>query len=217
MNILKTSLLLACAALLAGCATKEFVNEQVGTTSANTNKRIDGMQSDLSGRIDRQALDANTRHRDIESRLGTQQSGIEGASKTAREALERAQAAGKLAEGKFLYEVSLSSQIAFPLDGTELTPKAKAALDDFAKKLREENKNVFIEIQGHTDSTGDEASNLKIGEQRAEAVRRYLAMKGGVALHRMNVISYGETAPLTSNKTRAKRIQNRRVNLVVLQ
>ena len=67
------------------------------------------------------------------------------------------------------------------------------------------------------DSSGPDYTNLKIGEQRAEVVRRYLAMQHGFALHRMNAISYGETAPIADNKTRAGRAENRRVTLVVLQ
>ncbi len=217
MKLRTSTLLLTCAALLAGCATKEFVTEQVGNSTLATNKRVDGVAADLSGRIDRQGQDAQARIKELDGRLTTQQNGIDGASRTAQEALERARAAGKLAEGKFLYEVSLSSQIAFPFDSSELTKEAQTALDEFAQKLKSENRNVFLEIQGHTDSLGSEAANLKIGEARAEGVRRYLAMKGGIALHRMSVISYGETAPIASNKTREGRIQNRRVTLVVLQ
>jgi outer membrane protein OmpA-like peptidoglycan-associated protein len=142
-----------------------------------------------------------------------------GASRTAQEALERAVAAGKLAEGKFVYETALSeaTALAFKFEGDELSASAKKVLDDFAARLKSENRSVFIEIQGHTDNTGGSAFNLRLGEERAEAVRRYLNMKGGVALHRMSVISYGENAPVASNKTRAGREQNRRVVLVVLK
>jgi len=90
-------------------------------------------------------------------------------------------------------------------------------LDEFAAKLKGDDKNVFIEIQGHTDSIGEAAHNLKLGEARAEAVKRHLNMKGGIPLHRMSVISYGETAPVADNKVRAGRQENRRVVLVVIQ
>ncbi len=116
-----------------------------------------------------------------------------------------------------MYETTLSSQIAFPFEGNELTEEAKKALDDFAAKIKADNRNVYIEIQGHTDNSGPEYTNLKIGEQRAEVVRRYLALKHGFALHRMNAMSYGESAPVADNKTKKGRIENRRVTLVVLQ
>ena len=57
----------------------------------------------------------------------------------------------------------------------------------------------------------------ELGLERAEAVRRYLNMQHHIPLHRINVISYGETTPVTDNKTREHRAQNRRVVLVVLK
>ena len=130
--------------------------------------------------------------------------------------LERAQAAGKLAEGKLLYETVLSDdKVKFGFDSVNLTDEAKAALDAFAAQLKTENKNVYVEIQGHTDNVGGEAYNLKLGEQRASAVKDYLA-KAGIPLFRMETISYGETAPVADNGTREGRNQNRRVVLIVL-
>lgn len=193
---------LAVAALMSGCATKEYVNEQV----AGVNKRMDGKSAELGGRIDQQGQELNQ-----------QKSAINGISRTAQEALDRANAAGKLAEGKFMHETTLSSQVAFEFESSTLTPAAKEALDAFAAKIKADNKNVYIEIQGHTDNSGSQATNLKLGEARAEAVRRYLAINGGFALHRMNAMSYGESAPVADNKTRAGRMENRRVALVVLQ
>jgi outer membrane protein OmpA-like peptidoglycan-associated protein len=217
---------------MSGCATKEYVHEYVEGQVAPVNsqvKSLDGRVSateagvreaagnvgSLSGRlsnIDGRVSATEITLRDQDGRLVT-------VSKTAQEALERAIAAGKLAEGKFVYETTLSdaTTLAFKLEGTELSKETKAALDEFAAKLKNENRNVFIEIQGHTDSTGNAAHNLKLGEERAEAARRYLNMKAGVPLHRMSVISYGETQPVADNKTRAGREKNRRVVLVVLR
>jgi outer membrane protein OmpA-like peptidoglycan-associated protein len=56
---------------------------------------------------------------------------------------------------------------------------------------------------------------MTLGEERAEAVRLFLNEQG-VALNRMNTISYGKTAPVADNKTKAGRAQNRRVNIVVM-
>jgi outer membrane protein OmpA-like peptidoglycan-associated protein len=196
-------------ALLGGCATKDYVNEQI----AGVNKRVDGQQADTNDRFGKTA----SLVQGLENRVNGQQTALDGTSRTAQEALDRANAAGKLAAGKFLYETALSSQIAFGFEGNELSADAKKALDDFAARIKSENRNVYIEIQGHTDSSGPDYTNLKIGEQRAEVVRRYLAMQHGFALHRMNAISYGETAPIADNKTRAGRAENRRVTLVVLQ
>jgi outer membrane protein OmpA-like peptidoglycan-associated protein len=204
MNIRTVSLALAlgCAVLLAGCATKDYVNEQVGSL----NKRMDGEMSQVTAR-----------HQSLDGRVNNQQTVINDLSRTAQDALDRANAAGKLAEGKFLYETALSGTVAFSPDKSVLSADAEKMLDDFAARLKADNKNVYIEIQGHTDSIGTPAANLALGQARAEAVRRHLAMSGRIALHRMNVISYGESAPVASNMYKAGRAQNRRVALVVLQ
>jgi peptidoglycan-associated lipoprotein len=217
MNIRNLSLALSCVAMLAGCATKDYVNEQV----AGVNKRMESEQADTSGKLGQTAsLVQGLEHRvdSQQTSIESQQTAIAGASRTAQEALDRANAAGKLAAGKFLYETSFSSQVTtFKPDTAELSDDMKKELDAFIDKLKAENKNVYIEIQGHTDSFGGTNLNLALGHARAEAVRRYLAMQGGIPLHRMNVISYGESAPIASNKTRDGRAQNRRVTLVVLQ
>jgi peptidoglycan-associated lipoprotein len=216
VNIRNLPLALTCVALLAGCATKDYVNEQV----AGVNKRIDGQQADTDNKLGQTA----SLYQGLENRVNSQQTtlegqktAIEGVSRTAQEALDRANAAGELAAGKFLYEASFSSEVTFGPDASKLSDDMKKALDAFVTQLKAANKNVFIEIQGHTDSRGTPAANLALGQARAEAVRRYLAMEGGIALHRMSVISYGETAPIADNMTRAGRAQNRRVTLVVLQ
>jgi outer membrane protein OmpA-like peptidoglycan-associated protein len=75
---------------------------------------------------------------------------------------------------------------------------------------------VYIEIEGHTDSVGPKALNEKIGLARAEAVQRYLYEQYQIPLHKMNIISYGESKPVGPNKTRADRAKNRRVVIRVL-
>ncbi len=182
---------------VTGCATEDYVNQRVAGVDSRvgaTQGRIDAQQSQL------QAHDAKLGELD----------------RSSREALERAQAAGKLAEGKFLYAMVLSDDsVKFPVRGAKLSREAEARLMDFADKLRADNRNVYLEIQGHTDSTGSEAANMRLGEERAEAVRLFLNQHG-VPLNRMSTISYGASAPAASNKTPAGRAQNRRVVVIVL-
>jgi peptidoglycan-associated lipoprotein len=200
-SLVAASLLLAAVAT-TGCATKKYVGSQVGESEAKTSARIGGVETEL------EKTQMKVREHDEK---------IAATSKTAQDALDRAIAAGKLAEGKFLYETVLSDdKVKFSPSKSELSTDAKAALDAFVAQLKGNNKNVFVEIQGHTDSLGSEDFNEKLGEERAEAVRRYMS-KQGLPLHRMQVISYGETEPVADNKTRDGRSQNRRVVLVVLQ
>jgi peptidoglycan-associated lipoprotein len=197
-----------------------YLSSRIDGVSARVdgaNARVDGLEGRF-GEHGRQIanhekwLDAHT------SQISANQAGVAGVQATAREALERAMAAGKLAEGKFIYETVLNDgTLRFPLGKSVLSAEGMKALDAFAARLRGENRNVFVEIQGHTDNTGSAAGNQALGQARAEAVRHYLATRGAIPLHRMDVISYGATAPLGENKTRKGREQNRRVVLVVLK
>ena len=121
-----------------------------------------------------------------------------------KEALERAEAAGKLAEGKFLYSMVLSDDsVKFPVDSAKLSPEATQRLSDFADKLKNDNRNVYVEIQGHTDARGKDAINQRLGEERAEAVRLFMNQHG-VPLNRMSTISYGKQDPVADNKTKSR-------------
>lgn len=149
----------------------------------------------------------------LEARHGAR---LDNLDKTSREAFERAQAAGKLAEGKFVYSVVLSDDaVKFPLAASDLSPEATARLSELAQRLTADNKNVYLEIQGHTDASGSDARNIRLGEERAEVVRRFLH-KQGVASNRMSTISYGEEVPLLPNNSSEGRAANRRVVIVVL-
>ena len=186
---------------LGGCADKKYVNSEVSKSNAQTEKRINEVESQVEA---------------TQSKVKQQDSKLAELDNATRQALERAQAAGKLAEGKFIFSLVLSDDaVKFPVNKHALSSEAMQALDTFAERLKKENKNVYLEIQGHTDATGAPEANYKLGEARAEAVRRYLN-KQGIALNRMSTISYGKDEPVDSNKTKEGRSKNRRVVVVVL-
>lgn len=182
-------ILLATTALLAsGCASKTYVDEQIA-----------GLDARVSARMD--AQDAR----------------ITELTNTSAQALQRAEDAGVLARGKFLYTVVLSDDgVTFESEQSQLSEAAMARLGEMAGSLKADNRNVYLEIQGHTDATGDPAYNVWLGQQRAEAVQRYLHRQG-IALGRMSTISYGEDAPAQPNDTPEGRAANRRVEVVVLE
>ena len=97
-----------------------------------------------------------------------------------------------------------------------LNDEAKVELDRLVQQLANDPKALWIEIEGHTDSVGSPQLNERLGQERAEAVKLYLYENHSIPLHKMNVISYGETKPLAPNKTRDGRAQNRRVVVKVL-
>ncbi len=207
--LLGLAVVLLVIAATTGCATKKYVQDETQAVQTRLDSRVDDVESQVEENQTRLA----EHDEEIEGAKNTAQE----ASQTAQEALERAQEAGKLAEGKFVFETVLTDEkVKFGFDKASLSDEATAALDDFVRTLQDRNENVFVEIQGHTDSTGPESYNEQLGLERAQAVRQYLG-RNGVPLHRMEVISYGESSPIADNSTREGRAQNRRVALVVLK
>jgi peptidoglycan-associated lipoprotein len=188
-------------AFLPACASKSYVGEEVSKSSAKNEKHI---------------ADVETQVEQTQSQVRQHDKRIQELDKSTKDALSRAQEAGKLAAGKFNYAIVLSDEKAhFPVNGHKLSEEATQQLDEFVERLKGDDKNVFIEIQGHTDSSGSPEYNMRLGQDRADAVRLYLNQKG-VALNRMSTISYGETVPVESNKKKAGRAKNRRVVIIVL-
>ena len=75
--------------------------------------------------------------------------------------------------------------------------------------------DTTVTIEGHTDSVGSTASNQKLSQQRADAVREVLVSQFGVNPSRLIAIGYGETRPIADNGTPMGRQENRRVEAVV--
>ncbi len=205
-------LVVAVALIASGCATKTYVNEQVAAATKASDAKIGEVQK----QVEATQMDVTN----LKKSDTAQNEQLAKLSDTAKEALKRAEEAGKLAKGRFLYEVTLSDEtVKFALGKADLDKEFQAAIDALATRIKNDGKtkNLYVEIQGHTDSLGSEKFNLKLGQERAEAVMRYMNMQQGIPLSVMNVISYGEYKPVDDNKTAAGRAKNRRVTIVVLE
>jgi peptidoglycan-associated lipoprotein len=192
---------------LTGCAPQNYVQEQTAqpldTKINEIQKQVEANQMEIA-KLKEAASDQN----ELVHKL----------SSTTVEALERAEEAGKVAKGKLLYDMTFTDkELRFGFDKSDLSKESKAALDGFAAGLKTENKNIYIEIQGHTDYIGAEEYNVMLGLARAEAVRRYLHTQHAIPLHRMHTISYGEFKPIADNSIRSNRAINRRVEVVVME
>lgn len=209
---LSIAALCAATLLLGGCATKKFVND--GMTAQ------DAKMADIETQVEanqRRLSEAGEKIDSVDGKATEAQRLGKDAGTAAKQADSKANEALEMARGKLLYKVVLSDVASqFGLNKSEIADEARAKLDELATRLKNENGNVYLEIEGHTDSSGDEEYNLVLGNRRAEAVRRYLNMQHGIPLHRMSVISYGESRPLADNGTREGRSQNRRVEVKVL-
>ena len=123
----------------------------------------------------------------------------------------------ELSANRLIYEVTLDEAHGdFVTNSADLPEGVRARVDELVARIKVEHRNVYLEIEGHTDSTGSEPHNLRLGLERAEAVKMYLYDMHKVPLHKMNVLSFGETWPAAPNDTPEGRAQNRRVVIRVL-
>lgn len=200
------------------CATKKFVRTSVG----EVNDKVDS--------LGRSVEETQERTRKNEGKISEVDQKAGAAQQAADQASQQAQAANSAAsavDNKFtefdksnrrlVYEVVLSEDSGnFKFGKTMLPDEAKQKIDEVVSQLKQDPKNVWIEIEGHTDNVGPKAVNEKIGMERAQAVERYLYEQYQIPLHKMNVISYGAEKPVAPNKTKQGRAQNRRVVIKIL-
>jgi len=114
------------------------------------------------------------------------------------------------------YDVQNNVAVTFKVNSAVLSPEAKQQLDDFASKVNGA-KAYMIEVAGHTDSTGSDAKNFRLSQQRAEAVVQYLAVQHKIPLRRfVTPMGYGKTEAVADNSTPSGRSQNRRVEVKMI-
>jgi outer membrane protein OmpA-like peptidoglycan-associated protein len=197
----------------SACATKKFVRGQVD----DVNGRVETLGQSLeatqqqtkenAGRIvqvDQKADQATAAAKTAQSAATVAQ----GAAETANAKANAVEVASK----RLIFQVVINDEQGnFKLGKADLPDDVRAKLDELANKLKADPAGNFIEIEGHTDSTGTPAINEKLGLARAENVKRYLYETYQIPLHKINVISYGEEKPVAPNKTKEGRAQNRRV------
>ena len=221
-NVYAVAVLGLTMAVAPACATKKFVRTEVG----NVNSKVDTLSTSVEA--------TQERTRQNETRIGAVDTKAEAAGRTAAEAATAASAAAnaskevdtrltgrvngvETASRRLIYEVTLSEDEGnFAFGGATLPDDAKARLDTMVTQLKTDPKGIFIEIEGHTDNVGESVYNQQLGLDRADMVKEYLYQEHQVPLHKINVISYGETKPAVPNNTRAGRAQNRRVVVRVL-
>lgn len=205
--VFSVGFLIAAGLVLApGCATKKYVRQE----AAAIDQKVEGIESAIEENQKR-IKEHDERLQTLGSLITQQQDEIKGVDGKIEEVR-------KVAQGKLLFkEILKNDQAKFKFDSFELSPEAKAALDMFVQKLVDENRGVYLEIQGHTDNTGEDSYNLLLGRKRAEAVMEYFYKQYHIPLHRMQVFSYGSSEPIADNKTKDGRAQNRRVEILVYE
>ena len=236
-SLFAVSMLAVTLALAPACASKKFVRTEVGgvnqkvdtlaTTVEQTQERTRQNETRI-GEVDKKAesagqsaaaankaaADANAAAAGALTRANAVGTEAATATKTVNTRVDAAQTEFR----RLMYTVTVSEdQGNFKFGKTELPDEAKARLDQVVGQLKSDtSKNIFIEIEGHTDNVGSSVLNKELGLERAEQVKRYLYEQHQIPLHKINVISYGEEKPVSPNNTKDGRAQNRRVVVKVL-
>ena len=226
MRTFMTALAVAAVAIGAtGCATKKYVQTSVG----EVNDKVDSLGRSVEQTQERtranegKIAEVDTKATAAGTAAATANSAAAAANNAAAAANNNATGVGNKLDAfdkqsrRLVLEVVINTATGdFASGKADLPDDAKAQIDQLISKLTQDPKNVYIEIEGHTDNTGTAELNEKLGLDRAESAKRYLYEKHQIPLHKMNVISYGMAKPAADNKTKEGRAQNRRIVIRVL-
>jgi outer membrane protein OmpA-like peptidoglycan-associated protein len=217
-NVTMAAVIIALGMGATGCATKKYVNTRV----SDVNDKVSTLAQDLERTQERTRANEQ-KIGEVDQKADAVGQRADAAGKAAGDAMNAASVTDKRvtdidrAQRRLVFEVVLQEDKARFANGkATLAPEAKAEIDELVTQLSSNPQNYYLEIEGHTDSRGSTATNERLGQQRAEAVKRYLYEQHNVPLHKMNVISFGETKPASPNDNRTNRAANRRVVIKVL-
>jgi outer membrane protein OmpA-like peptidoglycan-associated protein len=115
-----------------------------------------------------------------------------------------------LKEGRFV-----TQGILFNSGSDRIKPESYGILKEIASVL-DESPSIHVKIIGHTDSDGDEKSNLLLSQRRAAAVKAALVNSMGIKPERLETDGRGQSKPIADNKTKEGKAQNRRVEFIKL-
>ena len=200
------------------CATKKFVRTEVQAVG----QRVETLSQSLEST--QEATRQNSAQiKQVDAKADQVGIWAKEAQTSAANANTAAVAAGAKADAidvaskRLVYEVVISEdQGGFKFGSAQLPEAVQTRIDQMVADLKGNPRGNFVEIEGHTDSSGDKLINQRIGEERADAVKRYIYEAHQVPLHKINVISWGEDKPVSPNNTREGRAQNRRVVIRIL-
>jgi len=217
-NVTMAAVIIALGMGATGCATKKYVNTRV----SDVNDKVSTLASDLERTQERTRVNEE-KIGEVDQKAAAAGQRADAAGKAASDAMNAASVTDKKvtdidrASRRLVFEVVLQEDKARFANGkAALAPEAKTELDELITQLSSNPQNYYLEIEGHTDARGSTALNERLGLERAEAVKRYLYEQHNVPLHKMNVISFGESKPAAPNNNRTNRAQNRRVVIKVL-
>ena len=112
--------------------------------------------------------------------------------------------------------IVISDKVQFALNSADLLPVSFSLLDEVVTVMKANPQIEMVQIEGHTDSTGNADYNKKLSQQRAESVAKYVTSKG-IAGSRLTAMGFGPERPIASNEDAAGQEMNRRVEFNIVK
>ena len=239
-KLLIVLLIAATTGLASGCvASRKFVRNEVKTSSDALNGRIDTADGEIKetrdqvDRVNQRVTGVDGRVTDLDSKTTQGMTALKGdvgavAANVSTVAANVSSVAAKadrtdsglaVLDERFQkrnnFSVAAEKSVSFKFDNAKLNPGYSADLDEIADLLMQ-NPDAIVVLEGHTDATGNQDYNVKLGERRVDAVRRYLAVEKHVPVYKIHEVSFGAARPIASNDSRDGREKNRSVTMTVL-
>lgn len=186
-------------------------NRRITTENTNQIKDANTKISDTSNQLQTAKADI----RAVDDKAGGAMSAAEGAKAAIGETGKRVDGLSTQFENRNNYAVAAEDAVRFATNSATLKPEFNPVLDNIAQKLKQDPDAVIV-LEGRTDSTGDPAYNIQLGQKRLDAVLRYLVVQSDVPVHRIFQVSLGKDKPVADNKTKEGREQNRATVIRVL-
>ena len=190
------------------------LSDQVGE-NARVTKEHTGQIAANSTKINETATDLQSSKTEIRTEIRTVDTKAGGAMTAAEKANSGVTETGKRVDGlasqfenRNNYTVAAEDSVHFAFNSAKLKPEFHTVLDTLAQKVKQD-PNAVIVLEGRTDSTGDADYNIKLGQQRLDAVLRYLVVQSDIPIQRIYQMSLGKEKPVADNKTKEGREQNR--------
>jgi outer membrane protein OmpA-like peptidoglycan-associated protein len=216
-GLLRTGVLVAAVAgLLTGCMTTDPYTGEKQVSKTTKGAGIGALAGAAVGALTGGDAKAHRKNALIGAGVGALAGGAVGNYMDRQESKLRAQLQGtgvSVTRSGDNLVLNMPGNITFATGSSDLNGNFFGVLDSVALVLKEYDKTI-IDVAGHTDSVGSDATNQALSERRAATVAKYLETKG-VADQRVAAAGYGKTHPVASNDTPDGRQQNRRVELTL--
>lgn len=206
---------------LAYIAERKAILAQVAAAERIAVRKVENSEGQKSEVLRNQRDNARDEVDELSSSLGESNQDLNDERQARIKAEEEAQAAleslkkiASIQSDNNRTVITLSGSVLFETNRAALLPIARNRLDTVAQALNAQGDGKRIQVLGYTDSQGSDSHNMKLSQDRAEAVTTYLSTQG-LSSSRMEAIGKGESNPISSNQSSEGRANNRRVEIII--